>query len=148
MQARGTRHGHQCAVTAPVARLGLDSVARGDTLGSRRRRAVALVLLSGRRRRLPTIIARVSCQGSRRITDYSWRAAQAALSSLRAAARSHRRPRSLAPSTNEDMRGAGGHAPAGRAKRSRQRGTTGPRGGHGHTRAAYPHGDATQCLQP
>lgn len=69
MRARGTRHGHQCAVTAPVARLGLDSVARGDTLGSRRRRAVALVLLSGRRRHLPTIIARVSCQGSRRQND-------------------------------------------------------------------------------
>lgn len=57
---------HQYAVTAPVARLGLDSVARGDTLGGRRRAFVALVLLSGRRRRDFDIAARVSCQGSRR----------------------------------------------------------------------------------
>lgn len=45
-------HGHQYAVTAPVARLGLDSVARDDILGSRRRALVALVLLSVRRRHL------------------------------------------------------------------------------------------------
>lgn len=45
------------------------------------------MLLSGRRRLFPTIIAHISCQGSRRTIEYSWRAAQAALSSLRAAKR-------------------------------------------------------------
>lgn len=70
------------------------------------------------------------------------------LTILRAAARSHRSPRSHGTQHESRYAGRGGTC-AGRPSEAKPPARDeGPRGGHGHTRAAYPHGDAVQRLQP